>query len=690
MKQYSLLHPKMDEAKIATQPVVPPWTVTARSNHPAVVACMGGQIAHAETGIRKVMRILGAAVLIYVAQTACAADFARSRYVDTWLRHPVYGDPSFDAFERVPGNPIHRGAPPFEWPVNGFLFQDPVSGHHYIYVGDYTLGYGGRPSRCVLYRSTDGARSWSNLGVVLHGDPALFDKNGHTPDVSVVYDNGRYHMVYDWGELDFNAEGGLAYAWAEKPEGPWHRAPQPITRNTTLPKLLGRYQRTYAATLIRRAHDWLIVAMMDAAPNAWALFTMTAPRPEGPWSERQLVRHVERDEFHPPLMEFFPSFAHKGILYVPATSVALNRNFNLLFQVPLERATEPDAWKIAQHGSLWHSEDVENESYGLWGQTFSGSVDAGGILRAMFNSRDARGMGTVNLARRSWKQPLRDRGFVLTGHQGPSFTCLRQTFRQFSLAATLRLRGTAWLIWDYHGALGPNLPQSDATLHPLAKTRFQAVQLSPAGWQVIRMDETGRATTQASGAVTNLPTWRINLERKRDGTMALRSDGNELWTSLPDARVAEDDPGAVGLWVEPHTHLFVDEFQIAGQPLPAKLNYLGLEALLGAGENLANWQERSGPKFRYGIGLVAKQPQARVKWNVTGKRLTLWSPRGPEFGEAEIRVDGERATVVNLYAEKSEPSQPVWTSKQLRGAFHGVVWESVKGLLPVDCLQVED
>ena len=554
--------------------------------------------------MRSLIGILSAAVLTVAMPTASATDFARSRYVDTWLRHPVYGDPSFDAFERVPGNPIHRGSPPFEWPVNGFLFQDPVSGHHYIYVGDYTLGYGGRPSRCVLYRSTDGAQTWTNLGVVLEGDPAMFDKNGHTPDVSVVFDAGRYHMVYDWGELNFNAEGGLAYAWADKPAGPWQRAPQPITRNTTLPKLLGRYQRTYAATLIRRAHDWLIVGMMDAAPNAWALFTMTASRPEGPWSERRLVRHVERDDFHPPLMEFFPSFTHHRMLYVPATSVALNRNFNLLFQVPLECATNPDAWKIAQHGSLWHSEDVENESYGLWGQTISGSVDAHGTLRAMFNSRDAQGMGTVNLARRLWNQPLRDRGFVLTGHEGPSFTCLRQTFRQFTLDATLRLRGTASLIWNYRGVLGPNLPQSDATLHPLARTRFQAVQLSPEGWQVIRVDEHGRSTTLASGAATNHPIWQLNLQRNRDGSMTLRSDGQELWTGVPDANVSKSDPGAIGLWVEPHTHLSVDKFQIDGKPLATKLSYLGLEALLGAGENLANWQERSGPEFRYGLGLL--------------------------------------------------------------------------------------
>lgn len=636
------------------------------------------------------IRILGATLLAVAIQSAGATDFARSRFVDAWLRHPVYGDPSFDAFERVPGNPIHRGTPPFEWPVNGFLFHDPVSGHHYIYVGDYTLGYGGRPSRCVLYRSTDGAQTWTNLGVVLQGDPTLFDKNGHTPDVSVVYDSEHYHMVYDWGELNFNAEGGLAYAWADKPEGPWQRAPQPITRNTTLPKLRGRYQRTYAATLIKRSHDWLIVAMMDAAPNAWALFTMTAPRPEGPWSERRLVRHVEGDDFHPPLLEFFPAFTHKGVLYAPATSVALNRNFNVLFQAPLERATEPGAWKIAQHGSLWHSEDVEQESYGLWGQTLSGCVDADGTLRAMFNSRDADGFGTVNLARRQWKQPLRERGFVLTGHQGPSFTCLRQTFRQFTLEATLRLRGTASLIWDYRGILGPNLPQSDATLHPLAKTRYQAVQLSPTGWQVIRVDEQGRSTTLASGPAPNHPTWQLNLQRQRDGGVTLRSGGKELWTSASDANITKDDPGAIGLWVEPHTHLSVEKFKIDGKSLPAKLSYLGLEALLGAGENLANWQEQSGPEFRYGIGLIAKQPQARVKWNVTGRRLTLWSPRGPDYGDAEIRVDGQRATVVNLYAAQPTPSQPVWTSKKLRGPFHGVVWQARTGLLPVNCLQVEN
>ena len=224
-----------------------------------------------------------------------------------------------------------------------------------------------RPSRCVLLRSTDRGQSWANLGVVLEGSKELFDQGGATPDVSVVYADGRYHMVYDWVEPDWSQLGGLAYAWAEKPEGPFHRAPQPITRNQELTPLLGKYQRTYAATLLRRKHDWMIVAMMDHAPNSWALFGMTAPKPEGPYGERILLRNVEADGFHPPLLEFYPAFVHRGFVYAPATSVALNRNYNALFRAPLERAAEPGAWELVQNGSVWHAEDVENEAYGLVG-----------------------------------------------------------------------------------------------------------------------------------------------------------------------------------------------------------------------------------------------------------------------------------------------------------------------------------
>ncbi len=207
----------------------------------------------------------------------------------------------------------------------------------------------------------------------------MFDKNGHTPDVSVVFVEGRYHTVYDWGEPNFNGEGGLAYAWAEKPEGPWHRDAQPITRNSTLVPLLGRYRRTYAATLLRR------------------------------------------------------------------------------------------------------KQDVPHEAFGIWGQTFAGWVDPRGVFQVLFPSRNPQGNGTINLASRPWSRPLRERGFHLTGHQVPSLTLLRCSYREFTLEADLRLRGTARIMWGYQTPLGPNRPASDATLHPLSLTRHQALELSPTG-----------------------------------------------------------------------------------------------------------------------------------------------------------------------------------------------------------------
>ncbi len=574
--------------------------------------------------------------------------------------------------------------------MNGFFFADPVSRNWYVYVGDYCRGYGACASRCLLYRSTDRGQSWQNLGPVLRGDAKLFDKNGHTPDVSVVFAEGRYHMIYDWGELDFNREGGLAYAWAGKPEGPFHRAPQPITRNTTLTPLLGKYQRTYAATLVRRKSDWLIAGMMDSAPNSWALFTMTSPKPDGPYSERQLVRHVERNDYHPPLMEFFPAFTHDGYLYAPATSVALNRNFNVLFRAPLERAMEPGAWEIFRHGSVWHAEDVENEFFGIWGQTFSGWVDAGGTFRVMFNSRDAKGFGTVNLAQRPWKQPLRKRGFVLTGHEGPSFTCLRRAFGDFKLEAAMQVRGVARIFWDYRGVLGPNVPQSDATLHPLMRSHFRAVELTPEGWRVVVVGEPGKEEILASGRAPHSSLWNFTLEHRANGTARFLGNGRVLWEEKGLAVDDETKPVVLGIMVEPHSRLSVEKFHVSGQATPASLTYLYTEALLGAGENPAHWQERREPAFRHEIGVVSRREHARVKWNVAGRRMALWSPRGPEFGRAEVLVDGQPAGEIDLYAEHPATSQRVWASATLRDGFHAVVLRGETGFLPVDCLEVEN
>jgi len=630
--------------------------------------------------------LLAGVPMLGAAPTEC--DYAEASHANDWLRHPVYGDPSFDAFKRLTGNPIHRGAPPFEWPVNGFLFRDPPSGNWYVYIGDYGRGYMNPPSRCVLYRSTDKGRSWANLGVVLQGDPAMFDKGGHTPDVTVVYADGRYHMVYDWGEPDFNAEGGLAYAWAQRPEGPWHRASEPITRNSTLPRLSGRYQRTYAATLVRRATDWMILGMMDHAPSSWALFAMTAAEAQGPYSERRIVRQVEADTFHPPLMEFFPAFAHAGFVYAPATSVALNRNFNAMFRAPLQTAADPNAWSLFQYGSLWHAEDVEAEHFGIWGQTFSGFVDRGRYLEAMFPSRDAAGRGTINLAQRPWEQPMRKRGFVLTGHSGPSLTLLRRAYTQFDLEAQINLRGRASLLLEYDAPLGPNAPTSDATLHPLSNTRHIALELGTNRWDLVRAGGPGQRQELASGSLREGTKHRLRLDHDRSVT-SINLDGGKVWAGgLSDTATASRS-NLLGIRVEPDTHLTVDQFRIKGSIEPGRMAFLFTEALLGAGASSEAWGDRSEASFRFGVGAVSRVNQARAKWNVIGTTLRLWSPRGPGYGTVEVRLDGQLQARIDLHTDKPEDSQPVWTRGGLADTFHSVVLVAGSAPVPLDCLEVE-
>ena len=103
---------------------------------------------------------------------------------------------------------------------------------------------------------------------------------------------------------------------------------------------------------------------------------------------------------------------------------------------------------------------------------------------------------------------------------------------------------------------------------------------------------------------------------------------------------------------------------------------------------MRHWQELRGPEFRYGLATVAKQPGARVKWNVEGRQFTLWSPRGPEFGKEQVKVDGRVLANLDLHAERLTPSQPVWRSPRLKDGCHAVVLTAAEGLLVIDSIQV--
>ena len=648
------------------------------------------------SGTRKTpIRIVVIATLtlstVATPETASAAsplviDYAESHHVNAWLQDTVFGGPSFDAFERLPGNPVHTGTAPYEWPVNGSLFRDPVSKDWFAYIGEYTSGYIGKPARAIALRSRDNGVSWKKLGPVLEPNVQSFDKGGVTPDVTVVYDAGRFHMIYDWGELDFNKEGGIAYASADKPEGPWRRASQPITRNSELPLVEGRYRRTYAATLIKRQSDWLITGMMDDAPRSWTLFVMTAKRPEGPYTQRKLVRSVRDSYFHPPLMEFFPSFVHDGFLYAPATSVARNRNMQVMFKAPIEQATDVGAWKIAQFGSMWHSANVPHEYEGLWGQTFAGQVDDRGQFLVAFPSRDANNIGTIGIAQRPWKIPFRKRGFVVNAHGSSSMAMLKRAYGNFALSAQFELTGAARIIWDYTGTLEVSAPQSDAEIAAESDRCHNALDVSGGRWGLVATDAIGKKTVIATGTSFVERNRTARIVRSSQNKVTLSFGGREVWQGSvprsPDG--CGTGAGIVGWWLAPRSHLKVDRFAITGAGEAPTITYGAKAALLGAGETIHDWTEISGASLAF----KSTRTDAMAKWNVSGRKFTLWSPRGPDLGVVEISIDGHVSATVDLKSEQLMPSQPIWVSKlRIRGN-HAVVLRSVSGVFVVDQLQV--
>jgi|GEM_PF-6375122 len=97
-------------------------------------------------------RLLGSLAVAMLMPSAAATDFAESAHVDDWLRHPVYGDPSF----------YLRGDYP-----KGYLQDGPVEQRV--------------QARCLLHRSKDRGKIWEALGPVVTGDPPSSSAAGRTP-----------------------------------------------------------------------------------------------------------------------------------------------------------------------------------------------------------------------------------------------------------------------------------------------------------------------------------------------------------------------------------------------------------------------------------------------------------------------------------------------------------------------------
>ena len=638
------------------------------------------------------------------SSSVLTTDFADAANRELWMQHPVWGEPSFDSFKRLPGNPVHRGTPPYAWPVNGFLFEDPPTGHWYLYVGNYLDGYklnDEHPSICTAFRSTDEGAHWEELGSIMEVGAHVYDGEVspvfHAPDVSVVYSDGLYHLCFDWttrnttwenaATPDPDSNNGVGYAWATRPEGPFTITRQPLATTRSQTPLLGKYRRLYASSLIRRAEDWLVLTLTDSGPYfGWALLGMTSDEAAGPYTAPLLLLHPETDRYHPPLLEFFPAFTHGDYVYMPATSVALNRNFQCLFRAPIEEAHRPGAWTLHQHGSLWHAEPVEHEAHGLWGQAFSGFVDAKGVLNVMFPSRDANGLGTINLASRPWSQPFRDRGFVVSGHRGPSLARTRHGGIPDGIEVHLKRKGAFALAWDMTGPMGADAPRSDASIHPGVRSSCSMLEFTETQWRMLYLDANWHENQIASGALgPPRDAMTIALDWK-DGQCVFSLDGMQIWQGAASAGKG----GGFGMWASSFSVLEVSAFNVAGklQPVPATLLYT--EALLGAAQGFVHWVRVESPLFRHGEGAVSRSgaEQARAKWNFQGRSAVLWAPRGPEFGSAEVFLDGKLVARLDFHAAEPEVSAPVLNLDDLPDGYHALLLAPLNGgSLPLDCLE---
>jgi hypothetical protein len=638
---------------------------------------------------------------------AGSIDFALGAQADAWLHHGVLGDPSFDSFVHSKNNPIVRGKPPLSWPVNGFLFEDPKSGNWYAYIGNYMTGYDVGPDKptthCRVHRSKDRGATWEEIGPIF--DDPNFRFEGFTatangaPDVTVIYADGRYHLSYDWftdnsrwTDMRNPPEGydnGCGYAWSERPEGPFHRAVQPILRTSELPKrfvLAKKYGRVYGTAIVRREKDWLALVLPDANEYfSWGMLAVTATDPAGPWSDPVLVLSVERDDYFPPTAEAFPAMIHDGYVYLPAASVALNRDFQMIYRAKIEVAHRPDGWHLYQNGTAWHSEPVVSEGMGIWGQSFTGFVDREGQFQAMFPSREREtNVGTMGLAVRPWAQPIRERGFVLSGHAGPSLALLRQSWKQFHLKTDFALNGAAArIVWGYQAPLSPDGHAADSTIHPLSLTRHQGLELSPNAWRLISVDSTGKKSETAQGRLETAASHSIDFRLREDGQAVLSIDGQHRFEgNLPV------NAGPIGLYVDPFTHASVSRFEITGPFEPATMPWLYLEALTGAGVNMNDWEVRQSPIFRFGTGAVAKSPDGRAKWNFRGRGFQLWSPHGPDFGRCELLLDGRKLADIDLHADQEKPSEITYRCDDAGDGYHAVVLRSADSRVVVDSLDV--
>ena len=197
--------------------------------------------------------------------------------------------------------------------------------------------------------------------------------------------------------------------------------------------------------------------------------------------------------------------------------MGLNRNFQVVYGPSWKRHIGPRAGNSSSTARPGIPSPCRTRGW-AFGASRSGASyrSRDGQFQVLFTSREREtNFGTINLATRPWVKPVREQGFVLSGHAGSSLTLLRYAWRQFHLKADLAVLcgGKARIVWDYQAPLGPDRHAADATIHPLSLTKHQGLDLTADTWTIVSVDAAGR-----------FPRWRaVPWKPRRQPHVRLRS-----------------------------------------------------------------------------------------------------------------------------------------------------------------------
>jgi hypothetical protein len=131
-----------------------------------------------------------------------------------------------------------------------------------------------------------------------------------------------------------------------------------------------------------------------------------------------------------------------------------------------------------------------------------------------------------------------------------------------------------------------------------------------------------------------------------------------------------------------------------GETSTCRLRFQAYDAMLGAGQRLADWESAAAAGLdcisdKALVGPVGEHGNVRPygKWNVIGSEFRLFAPKSPTLGHMRVVVDGEHKATVDLYSAENVPSSPVYACT-LNPGRHTIAVFPERGKIALDVVEV--